>query len=273
MIAEHCYGRFTLSSGRRPAAQFVYGPVSQIRVAVGLDQVSVKICANNIWTSPHKTYEATGKCVSVVPPDETYSGEYQRKGDVVFVDMDPGFVLWAAHEHVHGGTLRVTGRYLVRDPLVEQLAAALRVEFTDGVPPMLYAESLTIMLCTHLIRSYSEVSQSPLQFKGTFTPYWWRKAIDYIEAHLTSDISLSAIAAELKMSPHYFAEKFKNTAGFAPHSYVTKRRIELAKRLLANRDLKLADIAVTVGFANQNRFTEAFVRCVGMTPHRYRESM
>ena len=75
------------------------------------------------------------------------------------------------------------------------------------------------------------------------------------------------------MSPYHFAKMFKNTTGIPPHRFVTNKRIERAKHLLGEHYLKIVDVALAVGFANQCRFTEAFVRCVGVTPHAYRSDL
>ena len=74
----------------------------------------------------------------------------------------------------------------------------------------------------------------------------------------------------MQHNPHYFWELFRNGTGLSPWRYVTYRRIELAKHLIARSDLRLADIALQVGFSSQTRFTESFVRSTGMTPLAYR---
>jgi transcriptional regulator GlxA family with amidase domain len=49
-------------------------------------------------------------------------------------------------------------------------------------------------------------------------------------------------------------------------------RIEQAQRLLAQRDVPLAQVALACGFANQSHFTQAFKRQLGLTPRAYRQA-
>ena len=69
-----------------------------------------------------------------------------------------------------------------------------------------------------------------------------------------------------------FTVAFRRAVGVTPHRYVTRIRIEEAKRLLAARRLPLAEIALTLGFANQSDFTQVFHALTGITPKRYQRS-
>jgi AraC family transcriptional regulator len=68
------------------------------------------------------------------------------------------------------------------------------------------------------------------------------------------------------MSPHYFSRLFKRSTGFAPHQYLIKCRIERAKQLLLKGKLTIAEVAYSVGFANQGHLNYHFKRLVGITP-------
>jgi AraC family transcriptional regulator len=76
----------------------------------------------------------------------------------------------------------------------------------------------------------------------------------------------------VQMSPTHFAHLFKHATGLAPHQYVSRRRIEQAKRLLANTDMPLIEIGPQVGYADQSHFTALFRRYVAMTPKTYRNT-
>ncbi len=55
-----------------------------------------------------------------------------------------------------------------------------------------------------------------------------------------------------------------------PHQYVIRRRIERAKQLLKQSDLRIVDIALACGFANQSHFSRHFRRIVGISPKEFR---
>ncbi|MER3588991.1 MAG: AraC family transcriptional regulator, partial [Mastigocladus sp. ERB_26_1] len=98
------------------------------------------------------------------------------------------------------------------------------------------------------------------------------QVIAYIQAHLSEDISLEAIATEVGMSRYYFCRLFKQSTGISPHQYVIKCRIDRAKELLLQGQNSIADVAFEVGFTSQSHFTKHFKHLIGMTPKAYRES-
>ena len=96
-----------------------------------------------------------------------------------------------------------------------------------------------------------------------------RQAIDYIQAHLTENVSLDAMSTEVGISRFYFCRLFKQSTGTTPYQYLIKCRIERAKALLLQEKLSIADVALEVGFSNQSHLTKHFKRLVGVTPKKF----
>jgi transcriptional regulator GlxA family with amidase domain len=92
----------------------------------------------------------------------------------------------------------------------------------------------------------------------------------YIEEHIAERLPTERLAAAVFMSPFHFSRLFKLAAGEPPHGYVTRRRVERAKILLAHATLPLVHVAAAVGFQTQGHFTEVFRRRTGTTPRRFR---
>ena len=61
--------------------------------------------------------------------------------------------------------------------------------------------------------------------------------------------------------------------GMPPHRYLTSRRIERAKSLLAERKLSVTEIGLHVGFSKTSSFTSAYRKVTGETPSDYRRSL
>lgn len=97
-----------------------------------------------------------------------------------------------------------------------------------------------------------------------------RKVFDYVQSHLDEPIKVEDMARRAHLSEAHFAREFKNTLGETPLAYITRSRIEQARRLLKNSDLKVGDIACRVGLRNASHFAKVFREHVGVTPSQYR---
>ena len=99
-----------------------------------------------------------------------------------------------------------------------------------------------------------------------------RRVLDYVEANLSQQLTLSKLAEIAGLSLHHFARMFKRTIGVAPYRYVLERRLEHAKAMLRISRASLVDISLSVGFYSQSHFTSAFGRMVGATPTEFQRS-
>jgi AraC-like DNA-binding protein len=114
--------------------------------------------------------------------------------------------------------------------------------------------------------------QSSTPSVGGLTPRSLQRIREYIEVHLTENIELEALADIAGLSKWHFARAFKQSVGTPPHCYVIQRRLELARELLAETDLSLAQIALQSGFSDQSHFSRRFRMFFGATPRSFRWS-
>ena len=98
------------------------------------------------------------------------------------------------------------------------------------------------------------------------------KAKDFVaKNYMNCDISLNTVAEYIGLSPAYFSTIFKQESGVNFIDYLTKIRINEAKRLLKNSDKRISDIALEVGYRDQHYFSSLFKRYQKDTPKAYRE--
>jgi AraC family transcriptional regulator len=83
-------------------------------------------------------------------------------------------------------------------------------------------------------------------------------------------VSLNAIARECGLSPSHFTRAFAISVGQPPHQWLLEQRVDLARQLLSESALPLADIAIQCGFADQSHFTRVFSARAGVSPGRWR---
>jgi AraC-like DNA-binding protein len=80
--------------------------------------------------------------------------------------------------------------------------------------------------------------------------------------------TLADLARESGLSRFQVLRGFVRATGFTPHAYLTQRRIDLARRLIAKR-MPLAEAAAASGFADQSHMTRTFTRKYGVSPGAY----
>lgn len=97
-----------------------------------------------------------------------------------------------------------------------------------------------------------------------------RKVKELIHGSLDRELSLQYLADVLYLHPKYLSVLFKKETGHNLSEYVTSCRIEKAKQLLRDSNLKIADIAGICGFHNNRYFMTLFKQRTGQTPTEFR---
>jgi len=85
--------------------------------------------------------------------------------------------------------------------------------------------------------------------------------------------NVAEIAAAARMTPNHFSALFKRHTGRTFSDFVTKRRIAMAKRLLGDFTLNVAEIATKVGFDDPGYFARRFRQIEGCSPREWRENL
>jgi YesN/AraC family two-component response regulator len=96
------------------------------------------------------------------------------------------------------------------------------------------------------------------------------KAKEYITAHQMEDLTLTEVAKAVNTSTFYFCKMFKKVTGLNFTDYVSRIRIERARNLLLNRNLRISEIAYEVGFQSLTHFNRVFKKILGVSPTQYR---
>lgn len=91
-------------------------------------------------------------------------------------------------------------------------------------------------------------------------------SIQYIEEHITEDLTVDKIASSQNISSFYFQKGFAMLCGYTVAEYIRNRRLALAGNDLAVTDEKVIDIALKYGYDSPDSFTKAFTRFHGVTP-------
>jgi len=95
----------------------------------------------------------------------------------------------------------------------------------------------------------------------------------HIGARLHEDLSLNALAKSKFVSPSYLSRIFHQWTGEPLMAYITRLKMEHAKDMLRNPDLRIQDVSERLGFQSANYFSKVFRKSVGISPQDYRSSI
>ena len=94
----------------------------------------------------------------------------------------------------------------------------------------------------------------------------------YIDQHYKESITLDMLAEKVSINKYYMAHAFKREYGVSPINYLIACRIREGKRLLAETDLSLSQIAAVLGFSSSSYFSQSFPNAEGLSPTEYRKA-
>lgn len=108
---------------------------------------------------------------------------------------------------------------------------------------------------------------------GGLAPWQMRNVQTYVDMYLRSTIRVEALAGLCNLSSGHFQRAFKASLGETPHKYVTRRRMEMACRMMTGTDEPLCRIALECGMTDQAHLTNSFRRLYGIAPNAWRKRM
>ncbi|BBH21556.1 hypothetical protein Back11_29010 [Paenibacillus baekrokdamisoli] len=98
-----------------------------------------------------------------------------------------------------------------------------------------------------------------------------RKVHDFIESHISADISLIHLADHVNLNPSYLSRLYKQITGNGLSDYLTEYRDRKAKEMLKKSNLKVHEIAAQLGYNSSHAFIRFFKKQNRVTPQEYRE--
>jgi AraC-like DNA-binding protein len=97
------------------------------------------------------------------------------------------------------------------------------------------------------------------------------RARKFIDLCYDLPLNLDEISSHACFSRYHFLRLFRQAFNKTPHQYLVERRIERAKELLSENDLRVTDVCFEVGFQSLGSFSSLFHKSVGHPPITYRE--
>jgi len=96
---------------------------------------------------------------------------------------------------------------------------------------------------------------------------------DYLAARYDQPLHLADAARQACLSPFHYHRLFAHAFSETPHEFITRRRIDHAKRLLARDHLPVTEICFAAGYESPGSFSNLFRTVVGCSPSTYRRAV
>lgn len=134
----------------------------------------------------------------------------------------------------------------------------------------LVTSRLSEVLVVEAIRAYvHDAAQVNISWIGALGDRYIGAALGLMHEEVDHAWTVAALASRVGMSRSAFASRFAQKVGQPPLEYLTRWRMMLARRLLAETDLDVASIALRVGYLSPSAFGHAFKRMFGSAPKRF----
>lgn len=157
-----------------------------------------------------------------------------------------------------------------QDPEADNLESLRQAWINSRVMPVEQYQGTITLLAAFAIQLSELVNRLVIE-DANAEPEIVTKAKQFVNANLEDKVCLEEVARKVGVSTFYFCKVFKKATGMTLTEYVNRRRVEWAKRRLANPQARVTEVAYDVGYQSLSQFNRSFLKYVGMSPTRYRE--
>ncbi len=225
-----------------------------------------------------EVHTASAGDVFFINPGEVHTGGLAHPDGygyrVIYLRPDRLDWLFAQRPDGTGGGSVAFGRTVVRDAQLAVLLDRVHTALVSGIRHGygLFQEQ-ALLNVGGLLRRYAGIGRVAERAPSDSADGALRRravaaARDYLEFHLADRVLLAELAEATGTSLFWLSRVFTDEVGMPPHAYQNSRRVDRAKRLLADGSPPTR-VAGEVGFCDQAHFTRVFKRYTGTTPRRF----
>jgi AraC family transcriptional regulator len=178
--------------------------------------------------------------------------------------------------HLEGGSSQFLEYLRPHDAVVSPVLHSIRQAFAGGCEDEAwYDEQLTILLGrmrAHQEELLDRVDRLALIRAATRRDVYRRvaRATDLVHSNYANGIDLTVLARTASLSKYHFLRLFKLVHGLTPHTYLQRKRVGVAVRLLESTSLTVREVAANVGFADDSTLVRQMRRWTHRTPGQVR---
>jgi AraC-like DNA-binding protein len=236
-------------------------------LAVRLDRAPMKMG----WTADGRNLKTDlpPDHVSVIPAGASVVSWWSRPVDFACLYFTPKAVQSALGDESLWKGWEMPPALAVQAPGICALVRALAQDTQKGLPyGRMRGEALFHQLVTLLVADGRILKNT--RYKVGIGDRRVRRALEYIHARISDELSLEQIAFAAETSPFHLTRIFRQATGLPVWRYVSRLRVQLAVGLMKDPTLTLIQVAGLSGFASYSTFAATFSAEQGVAPSRFR---
>lgn len=160
-----------------------------------------------------------------------------------------------------------------RDLQLERMLLILRDTALETSSTQLFGGLIANAIAVHLMRTYAAGQRALPAHRGGIPRSRLNKVLERMDKDIQGSVLVSELAQIAGLSVFHFSRAFRQSMGTSPYQYLLGQKMELARSLLADSTKSIADIAIGVGFAQQNHFARVFKKHTGLSPSEFRQRL
>lgn len=198
-----------------------------------------------------------------------------KKPDVLFTDIRmPGLNGLELLEEISEKNLSVNVVLISGYAEFEYAQSALRLGGFDYLLKPVEQKHLNAVLMRLLTALQNENGNTEVeQPEELINPTMMMQIIKEIKQNYTHNVTLSGLSEKYGISMGYLSSQLKSELGQSFSEYITSKRIQKAKELLADETLSIEAITELTGYNDYFYFTKVFKKITGISPSKYRKYM
>ncbi|MDD3243153.1 MAG: PocR ligand-binding domain-containing protein [Eubacteriales bacterium] len=128
-------------------------------------------------------------------------------------------------------------------------------------------------VCMWITRTLDSMMDKVYETRNVKNAETMSRVMNYMRATYAQPLTLESVAKQVFLSPFYLSHLFSDELGITFIEYLTRIRMEQAKRLLSDQELSVQAVANQVGYDDASYFSKVFKKSTGLTPNAYRKNL